>query len=270
MFKSDNEILFTVISSVLFMLGLATVFILAIVRYQRRVRLHAQEKTTLKAQYEQEILQSQIEVQNQTLAYIGRELHDNIGQLLSVTKINLNVVEDTLDQHQFECVSDNFQQANQLIDVIITEVRGLSKSLDGNFVQEFGLSESLESELQRIEKTRRFATHFITEGEVYSLGFQKEIILFRIAQEVLNNAIKHAQATTLSVKLLYQTTSFQLQISDNGKGFDVQLAQNQILNNSGSGLRSIQKRANLIGGICTFESVIGVGTKVDIKVEKLI
>lgn len=267
--KGNEEVIFTLIVGTIILIVLVAFIISFATIFERNRQRHRQEKTALKAQYEQEILQSQIEVQNQTLAYIGQELHDNIGQLLSVTKINLNVVEDSLEQHQFELVLDNFQQANQLIDVIITEVRGLSKSLDGNFVQEFGLSKSLESELQRIEKTRKFATQFTTKGDVFGLGFQKEIILFRIAQEVLNNAIKHAQATTLSVNLLYQPSSFTLQIADNGKGFNVQLAQSQNLNDSGVGLRSIQKRTNLIGGICTFESVIGVGTKVDIRIEKL-
>ncbi|WP_338870102.1 ATP-binding protein [Spirosoma sp. SC4-14] len=216
------------------------------------------EKAALKAQYEQEILTSQIEVQNATLQHISQELHDNIGQLLSVARINLNIVEEAgTDNENREFI----QQANELVAQSISDLRALTKSLDGDFVQDFGLKESIAQELQRIRQTRRFGTELQISGTVYSLGFQREIVLFRIAQEILNNAIKHSEASQLTVQLQFSPEQLTLSILDNGKGFDYQTISQNSMSQSGAGLRNIKRRITLIGGTCEIFSSPGNGTQ---------
>jgi signal transduction histidine kinase len=229
--------------------------------FERNRHKHRQEKALLKSQYEKEILQSQIEVQNSTLKYIGQELHDNIGQLLSVTKINLGVMEEALAEKNYDEFAFNFHQANDLVTEIINEVRGLSKSLDDNFVQEFGLTESIAHELHRIRKTRKFTTDFVIQGEKYALGFEREIVLFRIMQEVFNNALKHSGAEKLEIGIQYNTDSITLIVGDNGKGFDYEEVMNKKISESGAGLRNIKRRAALIDFTCELTSLAGKGTK---------
>ena len=123
--------------------------------YQYRKKQHAQEKSALKAAYERAILQSQIEVQNQTLQQIGQELHDNVGQILSVARLHLNFLEEQQtdpETHQYA------KSTNELIGKAIADIRALTKSLDGDFVKDFGLEQSLAEELQRIKKTGKFQT----------------------------------------------------------------------------------------------------------------
>ncbi|GAB4031995.1 sensor histidine kinase [Spirosoma jeollabukense] len=221
------------------------------------------ELSTLKAQYEQEILTSQLEVQNATLQHVSEELHDNIGQLLSVVRINLNVVEESgpgEDNREF------IKQANDLVRQSIVDLRALTKSLDGDFVQDFGLSESIAQELQRIRQTRKFGTELQVIGEAYSLGFQREIVLYRIVQEVLQNAIKHSEANQLTIQLKYTSNLFRLMIMDDGKGFNYHSINENAISRSGAGLRNIQRRAALIGGTSEFISSVGKGTSVIITI----
>ena len=235
-----------------------TFFIISFTIYfQKRKIQHGQEKATLKALYDQEILKSQIEVQNAALQYLGKELHDNVGQLLSVARINLNVVEETTQ----EVENEGFvKQANELVEQSIQELRALSKSLDGDFVQDFGFQEMVIHELQRIRKTKKFETEISVHGQKYSLGYDREIVLFRIVQEILNNALKHSGAKIIEVVLSYLPDNFTLQISDNGKGFDYSKVIKNELNQSGSGLRNIQRRAKLINFNCEIASTLLIGT----------
>jgi signal transduction histidine kinase len=227
--------------------------------YQKRQLKFVREKATLKAQYDQEILKSQLEVQNATLQNVGRELHDNIGQLLSVAQINLNVLEESQTDDE-----GYIKQTNEVISQSIAELRALTKSLDGDFVQDFGLEQSLSHELQRIRKTRKFETEISIHGDKKSLGYEKEIVLFRVSQEILNNALKHSKAKNLTILIQYSSQSFQLTIADDGLGFDLPIINQQEMSLSGAGIRNIQRRIALIGGTIDIDSKLNTGTKISI------
>ncbi|WP_428656681.1 sensor histidine kinase [Runella sp.] len=228
--------------------------------FQKRQLQNRQEKANLHAQYQQEILQSQIEIQNQTLQHISGELHDNLGQLLSVVRFQLNILET-----QDASTPEEIRQVNDVVDKTIHELRGLSKSLDGDFVKNFGLAESLSHELTRIGATGRYRTDMLTEGETYRLDGQKEIVLFRVVQEILNNILKHAAAKHIKVQLRYQPQMFILLVQDDGKGFDYEAVLERKLENSGAGLRNIQRRTEMLGGTCSFKSGQNQGTIVQIE-----
>lgn len=252
------EITYTIYISFLAFILLFAFVVLIFFLFQKRQLQNQQEKTALKIAYDQEILKSQIEVQNQTLQHIGQELHDNIGQLLSVAKINLNVLEES-DHAEHE----NIKQTNEIIAQSINDLRALTKSLDGDFVHDFGLEESISHELQRIRKTKRFDTEISVLGTKRKLGYETEIVLFRIVQEVLNNSLKHSKAKNIDVILHYFPTSFELTVKDNGKGFELESIQSKpLLGLSGAGLRNMQRRMELIGGKCTINSVLNQGTEV--------
>lgn len=103
------------------------------------------------------------------------------------------------------------------------------------------------------------------KGQKYSLGYDREIVLFRIVQEILNNALKHSGAKIIEVVLDYLPNIFTLQISDNGKGFDYSKVIKNELNQSGSGLRNIQRRATLINLDCEIISETSKGTRYVLK-----
>ena len=255
--QETSPIIITVILGTLIFISLSLFVVLFLSFFFKKQQKNQQEKTALKTAYDQEILKSQIEVQNQTLQHIGQELHDNIGQLLSVAKINLNILEES-DNSEHEYI----KQTNEIISQSINDLRALTKSLDGDFVHDFGLEESISHELQRIRKTKRFNTEISVLGTKRKLGYEIEIVLFRIVQEILNNAIKHSKAKNIDIILHYFPTSFELTVKDNGKGFELGNVQSKSINSSGAGLRNMQRRMELIGGKCTINSVLGQGTEI--------
>lgn len=259
---NDNLYLVAIVSTVVFML--LTVFIVSfLLLFQRKQLQNIREKIALKAAYEREILQAQVEVQNHTLQQIGSDLHDNIGQLLSLTKLHLNALEEEPNP---QSAASRLASIGAVVDLTIREVRALTKSLDKEFIEQFGLISSLKNELDRLEQTGRFTTRFSLSGSPYPLGFQHEIVLFRVVQEVLNNAVKHAEAAQIEITVLYATGQFDVAISDNGRGFDQAETQRRELGKSGAGLRTMQRRMALIGGTCHIESGPGQGTRIRLAV----
>lgn len=252
----DDFQLFAVIITFVFIV--LAIFIVGFsLLFQHRQTQNRQEKANLHAQYQQEILQSQLEIQNQTLQHISGELHDNIGQLLSVARLQLNILEE-----EETTTPAQIREVNDVVDKTIQELRSLSKSLDGDFVKDFGLMESLSHELLRIRATGKYQTEIVIEGEPYRLEGQKEIVLFRVVQEILNNALKHAAAKHITVTLQYEPAQFTLRVQDDGKGFDIDTVMGREMSQSGAGLRNIKRRTELVGGSCKTESAPGSGTKV--------
>lgn len=259
----NNEILLTIASASVLMLLLISFLIVFAIIFKKRQSRFRQEKATLQAQYQQEMLQTRIEVQNSTLQQISSELHDNIGQLLSVARINLNILEEMdLPQESREYVV----QTNEIIENSIYDLRALTKSLDGDFVKDFGIEESLSFELARIRKTGKFVTELIISGEKYFLGYEKEIVLFRLSQEALQNVLKHSKAMSIVVGLQYSSHEFVLSLKDDGIGFDpISIAGHSQLGAAGAGLRNMRRRAELIGGTFTLTSNPLQGTFIKIE-----
>ncbi|WP_019990094.1 sensor histidine kinase [Rudanella lutea] len=254
----DSVYVLAVTSTVVFLLLAVFIVSFALV-FQRRQLENLRERSAMKAAYEEEILKAQIEMQNQTLQSIGRELHDNIGQLLSVTKLYLNQLEDAEDLTEVRPLT---QKTNGVIDQTIRGVRSLSKSLDGDFIRDFGLVETLAFEIERLNGAGRLTASLRVQPDIQPLGFEREIILFRMVQEAINNLLKHAQARALHVSLQTRDGQLLLQLEDDGKGFDYDAVMNQSMTNSGAGLRNMQRRAELIGGSCTVDTAPGRGTRI--------
>jgi signal transduction histidine kinase len=259
----NTELFAAVIVTIVFLLFASFILAFFFLFQNRKIR-YQQEKATLHAQHQQEILQVQLEIQNQTLQHISEELHDNIGQLLTLVRLKLNMleVEETITPEQIE-------EVNEIVGKTIDELRGLSKSLDGDFVNNFGLVESLTHLLQRIGSSDKYQTDIFIEGEAYRLEGQKEIVLFRVVQEILSNILKHAKAKYIKVSLQFTPAHFSLTVQDDGKGFDYEAVLGREMSKSGAGLRNIQRRTEMLGGSCTFQTAQGEGTKVHIQLPSL-
>lgn len=231
--------------------ALAAFIVLLAYLFTTRKNKLLQEKQLMKTQFEQELLQTQLEIQEQTLKTISEEIHDNVGQVLSLAKLNLNTFEISPEK--------KLQDTKQLISKAINDLRNLSRSMHGDRIAELGLQQSLADELQILENSGEFKTGMKITGSQYKLSLQKEMVLFRIVQEALNNAIKHAKAKNISLLLDYTPGLFTLTVSDDGNGFDSGLVKN------GIGLKSMHNRAGLIGGNCNVLSSPGNGASITIK-----
>jgi two-component system, NarL family, sensor kinase len=247
-----NFSLFIIAGTVVFAL-LVTAIMIFLFQIQKKNQTYLYEKQLMKTQFEQELLQTQLEIQEQTLKTISEEIHDNVGQVLSLAKLNLNTFESNSEQ--------KLQDTKQLISKAINDLRDLSRSMHGDRIAELGLQQSLTDELQILENSGEFKTHLKITGESYKLPPQKEMVLFRIVQEALNNGIKHAKAKNITLQLNYKPEVFTLTVADDGIGFDTTLVQGR----KGIGLKSMQNRAQLIGGTCTLQSSPGSGVSITIE-----
>ena len=263
--ETTTNAVFLLVSGTIVLLLMALFSVGFILYYHRRQRESVREKQVLTENYQRELLQSQLEIQNHTLQQIAEALHDNIGQLLTVAVMRLNALEDEVAEPD---ALQSVQQTRELIRTIIAEVRTLSKTLDADTVQRFGLLPSLTLELERIQRTGRIQAQLTTTGDAYSLGEQAEIVLLRMAQESLNNALKHARARTLTVSTDYLPNAFLLTIADDGRGFNVEDVAARSLGQAGAGLGNLHRRAGLLGGTCTVVSETGAGTRVEIRLPR--
>ena len=201
-----------------------------------------------------------MEIQEQALQNISWEIHDNVGQLLSVAKMQLNIVQGELPEEQQLQV----QETGDIIGKSLQELRGLAKSLSPDTIKNKGLMDSLVIEIDRFNRLNVIDASLDIVNEPFHLSNEKEIILFRILQEFCNNSLKYSQAKNLTIQLTYEESCLKIIATDNGIGFDV----NNVENHTGIGLLNMKSRGNLIGAQIDLVSSIDEGTKLYISCPK--
>lgn len=259
--KSVNEVFISLIALSIVLVLLVLFLVTFAFLFQRRQAQFRAEKQALHEAYQREILQAQIETQNQTLQHVAGELHDHIGQLLSVVMLQLNVLDEDLVQTPHESA---VQQTTALVEQALADLRTLSRTLNADAVTKLGLQGSIALELDRIRRTGRYQTQLTVTGEPNRLDQQVEIVLFRMVQESISNALKHARAKTIRVSADYGPNQFVLRIADDGRGFFINPQTDPQKQPAGQGLDNLHRRAGLLGGSCTVLSQPGEGCVVTI------
>jgi two-component system NarL family sensor kinase len=254
-----SEITYLIIAATV-ILVLLSIFIIALLwNYYKRNTSYRNKLLYIEHQKQQELLQTQLEIQEQTLKTISQEIHDNVGQVLSLAKLNLNTVGTISDMQ----VQSKIESTKDLVSKAINDLRDLSRSLHGEKIGEIGLQEAVANELKILQNTGQFETGMNVTGQVFKLDPQKEMVLFRIVQEALHNAVKHANAKHLKVLMNYNAAVFTLTISDDGIGF---VPEQLHASKTGIGLKSMQNRAALIGGIYSIHSSNNNGTSISVEI----
>lgn len=244
--ESNASDLFVIVLMGFFLMLIMGSFIVVMVVIHRQKQLQNKQRlAAVQAEFEKTILNAEKEIQENTLSHVGRELHDNIGQLLSLAKMNLS-------SSKPEKVSEGKSMMNQ----IIKEVRALSKTLNLDWVETISLREFIEKELEKLQSAEFCQTHFNLKGKEFTLDKDRKIILIRILQECLNNAIKHAQPENITISMDFQDDQLEIRIKDDGKGFDTSQES------SGSGMFNLKNRIATIGGNIQVQSIIGKGTDI--------
>ncbi|MFK8059647.1 MAG: sensor histidine kinase [Polaribacter sp.] len=236
-----------VVTSVIVILLTGTVISLFVIFQNRKNKL-LKEQEDAKKRFEREIAETQIEIREETLRNISWELHDNIGQLLTLAKIQLQTAtKDTIDD-----VSETISKG-------LNEVRALSKLINPEAIKNIELKEAIQLEIDRFNRLNFIDATLKIVGKESNIDSKSGIIIFRILQEFFSNTIKHSKASTLKVTLKYTEDTLLISASDNGIGFS---SANEL--NKGIGLENIKNRAKLIGSEAKFSSEKGKGTTLTI------
>jgi len=246
-------------------LSILVVFIIIFISlYQKRYYNHLKEKQEMHSNFQQELLKTQLEIQEETFRNISQEIHDNIGQALSFVKLNLN----TVDPHNASLVIDKLSESKNLLTKTIQDLRDIARSLNTDFISDIGLPVAIEQQVQMLERTKQYKINFLVEGTPFKNNSQRELVVYRIVQELLNNIVKHSEASEINIEMHYLSEKLVITAADNGKGFDVQ-AVRLSANNNGLGLRNMTNRMNMINGTIDIQSTLYSGTKAIIEIPKL-
>ena len=245
---------------------------------QRRQVLMQGHINKMHREFEHAIFSSKLEIQEQTFQEISQEIHDNIGQILSLAKLHIATMEAGGDN----ALATKIREAKSLVTKAISDLRSLSHRLNTGYINEVGFDTAVKREMDTIRRTGAFETQFTITGHLRRFDGQKELILFRIVQELLNNIIKHAGARTIVVALTYDEDALQVAIRDDGRGFDLGSFDGPLTNGHrsgeapptnghdsanapGLGLKSMHHRAGLIGAEFHLTSHIGMGTAATVR-----
>ena len=250
-----NEEILLLIYFIAIILILVVFIVVFFMAFQSRKNKMLQERYETERHFQKELANSQIEIQEHTLKSIAWELHDNVGQLLSVANLQLNILAESVP------VELNAQvcETKEIIKATVQEIRYLSKVLNNDVVLKNGLVASLKVELERFKRMGYLDASVEVVGDLVPVHAPSAIIIFRILQEFLSNVIKHAKASKLFVLLEYKDKSLDITVTDNGVGFDVDRKSH------GSGMETMKSRAALINASFIIKSEPGKGTQLFLK-----
>jgi len=236
---------------------LSTLIVVSLFIQKKRKFRHQQELTDLTNLYEKEVLRTQLETQSQTFESISRELHDNVGTLISIGLVHLS----TLTGEKHLPGKQKLEEVQHLLNEAMDILRDIARSINPANISSMGLEKGIYNELEKIRKTNRFTICYHSEGEEFPIEPQKQIILFRITQEALNNIMKHSYGNKITVNLVFSQPVLTLLISDNGKGFNYPPDNHTALSNK-SGIKNMLTRSKLIGADLRIESNPEKGTSI--------
>jgi signal transduction histidine kinase len=259
MIDTGMDITITILAGMLVLLLFFVFLLYTLLAHQKRKLLYAQELQHLKEGFNREILKSQLEIKEQTLLNISQEIHDNIGQLLSLANLNLSAIEAPENSE----IDTRLNRAMELVSRSLETLRNLSKTMDADNIAQLGLAELLKLELNMIEKTGKYTTSLTVEGMPQQLDHSKEIIAYRILQETITNIVKHAKATAIHINLHYCNSRFLVTIKDNGIGFIINKSTGS---NNGAGMRNMMNRSKLINSDFFVNSEPKKGTMITLSI----
>ena len=243
------------------MLLVMTLFIIVFVAfYQNRQVRHMLALNELRDSYRKELMEATFNGQEAERRRLARDLHDEIGTMLSVTKLNLNQLERrlaTAPEHGLQV-----QKTRAMLDETMSNVRRISRDLVPTTLEHFGLLAAME-ELTEKASGPEVLVLLESPGPLEGLPPTLELMFFRIAQELIHNAIKHAAATQIEIQFVCVDDSVRMSVLDNGRGFDY----DDVIKDrrSGLGLRNIESRLSIVDGHVTFDVAPGRGSRIHVQ-----
>ncbi|MDN3665929.1 sensor histidine kinase [Algibacter miyuki] len=226
---------------------LCFILVVLFVVFQKRKNILILKQKEIEKQFEQEIAQTQIEIREETFRNISWELHDNIGQLLTLAKIQIQNPE-------------NINDVKETLNKGLIELRSLSKQINPEALKKMRFTEAVTQEIERFNRLNFIKASIDIIGEEKKINEKTEIVLFRILQEFFSNTMKHAKARHLDVTLKFDTEELSIIAKDDGQGFDSD-QQDQA---SGIGLSNMKNRAQLVNATVNVFSKPNQGTQLTI------
>lgn len=241
------------------MLLLAGAIVVFVVFYQKKMIQEQFKRQVMEFDYQQKMMQAELSSQESERRKLAADLHDSIGGMLSTIRVGLATIGRSLPEPKM------MDETKKMLDDTISSVRRISRDLMPSTLEKFGLVHAVKELCERFESTSTIPISFESTGEVSSLDSQRELMAFRIIQELLNNAIKHAQALNIHVTLI-ATDVLSISVEDDGIGFDAEAQKLDKQSGKGLGLFNIENRARLLNAEIQFLPGLKNGSRISLTI----
>jgi signal transduction histidine kinase len=246
---SDNG-LTLFLSGVFGMLLLGAGLVVFFVVYQRRIFAQIRERERAEKAHQKALLNAAVEVQEKERRRIAGDIHDEIGSLLTATRLYLRQLDPTAGEQRLRAIKE---QSLTIVDEMIGSTRRISHDLLPPALAKFGFQAAAEDLCERIDRGGELSVGFECQTG-RRMDAKAELALYRVLQELLNNTLKHGGASTVEVAFGRKEGSYHFAYRDDGRGFDP-----VGMESSGLGLRNIETRIALIGGRLEWDTAPGRG-----------
>ena len=233
---------------------LAGFIIFFVVLYQKKAIIQRNEVDAIKAEHHRELLQKTLEVEEKERERVAKNIHDDLGALISILRLNNSRTVKNIDNKNI--LTEIHESNNLILKKTSESVRSISKKLASPTLIKLGY----------VKAMREVCTNFNQTGEIkmslddqlsyeFELPPQKASHLFRASQEIINNIVKHAGANEITVKITNKEKNVSIEFEHDGIGIDMNDVQELIKQDKGLGLTSIRSRLNIINAAITYLNV---------------
>lgn len=230
-------------------------------------RKNAEEKLKKSSKLLREFAKHLQSVREEERTLFAREIHDELGQVLTVLKIQLTLLGNKLSPDQ-SSLKEKIVFLSDLIDQSVESVQKISAKLRPTILDELGLTAAIEWQTEEFEKLTGISCSLVLPNKDLKLDADRSTAIFRIFQEALTNIARHSGANIVDISLLVENSVIHLRVNDNGKGITI----DQIKDFKSLGLHGMEERAMVFGGSVNFDSILSKGTKINvvIPIEKVV
>ena len=246
---TDNSYILPLFVSGTLLLALFAFFLVVfLLVHNTRQRKHRLERESMRSR----ILEARLEEQEYSMNKISEEIHDNIGQVLGLAQMNMySIVKLATNEKEENLI----RGTNSAIGKVISDLQNISHTLNGDYIKRLGLLNVLRKESDYINLSKNIKCSLTITGQPIAIDPEKEVLIYRIVQELIHNAVKHAMAKMLTIEISYQPDVFSLTVADNGKGFDTE----KIFSSQGIGFENMYHRTALLNGKLDVRSAVNAG-----------
>lgn len=254
----EQRIILFSIYFVIFLFIMLTGLVVFILQYRKKKQQEILEKEMILQQHTQELLNNRLDIQQKTMEDIGRDLHDNIGQKLTLASIYTQQISHN---NEYKNIEERIDGLANLLNETLQDIRAVSKNLTNANIDNNSIADLIKNECKKVIQTKKCQVEFVNNLQSEHLSINEKLVLLRITQEFIQNSLKYSKCDWINIQLDNKNEKIYLTLKDDGIGFDVsQFA----LNNKGIGLVNMRKRAEIIGATFNLESQIGKGTSLSI------
>jgi len=239
-----KEIQLLVISLGIVFLTLLVTLLVIFFYFLKKKNSYLVDKMESELYFQSELVKTRIEIKDQTLSEISKELHDNIGQIISVgiMQLNMHINNEKVIQ------PNELRDLKEILAKSLDEIRILSRIINKDNLLQSNFIEAIKQDLERIKKLKKIQYKYTLSGEIPHICEEHDLFIYRIFQEALHNSLKHSHSDLFEVNITTTDDLFCLKIKDFGIGYD------PLQTNSGIGLNNMKLRAKLIGATLIMNS----------------